>query len=364
MKSNKYLVILLFLLFIPYFLKPTIIGYDSYYFVNASCLGTELKNTPILSEIFFKTIPCNLFLFKLVLFTLTLTSLLLLKKTATLINKSHGWLAPYFILGSPLWLEFLKFEDDQLSFPFLVASIYFTVKFLKDKNKLDYFTGIAFALIGLLFWKGAIYYLIQSMAVRLIGVLAVLALMFFIERGVLSNLIPNLIVFENYPGVGILNQYWLLLGYFTQRTILWPLLSMWTVLALLKAKFMLHLGFVLAILATGVFKRFNQNQKYLFTGVIVATMIFSSIFIMDRPVTEQQHNAIIKAVEYSKETNQPLRNDLMYGYYMQHIGYDTIYTPGNYAIDYFNDFNGVVLSPFDSNCFLVEGFGKTFVYDC
>lgn len=365
-RSSWFLVLVFFLLFSPYFLKAQLNEPDSYAFVLHICRGNEIE---LLSgaEIVFGLLPCNFFGFKLLLFGLGLLCLLVFQVTGKIFNSSHGWMAPYFLLGSPLWFEFLKFEDDQLAFPFIFLSLLFGVKFLKQKKFEDYIFSVCFAAAALLFWKGAIFNLIIVFALWPIGLVAVHGILLVIGNSLTGNLKLNFYVYENFPLIGLLNQYWLLLGFYAIPTFLWPYLTYWTLIVLLRAKYMFWLGLILSLLCTNVFERFSKNQKLGFTGILIAVSIISSIAVFDIPINQEQHEAILFAESFSVNTNQELRNDLVYGYYMQWLGFTAYNTPGDYNLvgDYEKDFYGVVLSTYpDLNCFLVKSFGKNYVYNC
>lgn len=364
LKSGKFLFILLFLLFIPYFLKPYIVGYDSYAFVNFVCLKTPidlLAGTKLILSI----LPCNLLVFKIIIFALTFVSLFVLKKTAEYVNPAYGWLAPLFLLSSPVWLDFLNFEDDQFSYPFLLIGLYFIIKYLKEKKIANYVLAIFFALIGLLFWKGSVYYLLLFLFGHPIGFAIFVILLFTFFTGITGNLALNDYVWENLPFIGIGTQYWLLLGYYSWSSYLFPLLFYWSFIVLLKSKFLLHLGFILAILCTNVFQRLSERQQLLFCGVCAGSMLLMSLTIFSMPINEEQHQAITFGYNYAEETGKYIRNDLKHGYFIESLGLKAYNNPGNYSINYYIDYNGVVVSPFDlKECELIKEFGQEKVYVC
>lgn len=368
---NRNLIVFFVLLvfFGAYFLRDGFIEPDSYYFFNFVCGVTfEEKAFPVTS-FFLNLFPCSVFFVKLFLFGVALTSLLVLKKAGELISSEYGFLAPVFFIASPVFFVFMKFEDDQFSLPFIFFSVYYCLKYHKQKRQMDLFKSIGAAVVGFVLWPGSVYLLLSSLLFRPF-VFAVPFILFFFPQ-IVSNLIPSFVVYEDFPLIGLVTPFFLVLGYFSVK-LFFSQTVFFSVVAGLKAKFSPFLSIFLSILMVDVFGRLPKVKQVAFLFFIAILLFSNLVSVFSLPLNESDFLAARKAYRLSKVEKLEFAPELIYGYYLNSIGIDENSNPGNYDAKYVFEKNAIILtrfSPetmhgFNTSCVLVEQVEKNFIFRC
>jgi len=326
---NYYTPILIFVvclvLFVPYFLQPTLIGADSYYFLHGVCKGDDFINVPPLAFFVFSALPCYILAIKVLLFVCFFVSTLLIAKLGSLFYKNNGWLAGIFVFLCPYWLNwFTKFEDDALGFPFFLLGTYLFYWGRLNKNKNFELFGLG--VIGLTvfwLWRGAAMGLFSLGLSSLFGFVVALGIVFFAGSQVGGALFfpIQLNIIEFLPGVGVLFLVGLLLGYFSVTRELRKQVFVLTVFVLLAAKWYILLVPLLAVCVVGKFNSLDPlRKKYLIGLALACSFLFSvlatpKMFPSDNAVEAAKFTALV-----SHDLNLPVRNDWPVGYVLQFYG--------------------------------------------
>jgi len=158
MLSFKQFFILFFATLVPFlfyfFGKTGIAGFDGYYFLNYACHGVPIS-TPAMALLFFSWLPCSFLIAKIVLFLLCFTCVIFVALIGELFNQKHGWKAGLVAFLMPiLFFTFIELENEQLSYPFLFAAIFFFYR----GQKWDKIVSAGLLIFtGLFLWEGAAY---------------------------------------------------------------------------------------------------------------------------------------------------------------------------------------------------------------
>lgn len=360
--------LLVFVLFFAYFLKPSLVGFDSYFFYNMTCGIEPLHDAPLGSLFVLSLIPCGLFWAKSVLFGLTLFVVFVLKKAGDLVSARWGFLAPIFYLSSPALIGLLKFEDDQFGFPFIVAGTYFLISFYINKRVVELFKAIGAFMVAGLFWKGAVYFVLLAFLSHPYFLAAAGLLLFIFWQPLTANVLPNFYVWENYPLVGFFSQSFFIAGYFVFPFLSIPIVY-FTVLTLLKAKFFPFLTLFLVLGCVRLMERAKPHQRLAFFIFVFFLFLSNFVGLYGLPVNDSQIAASDFAMETSRDLNVGLSNNLIYGYFIQSRGLPVAYDGGFYSLDHYKNANGIVLEVFDvtkdrPSCELLKRFEDNFVFVC
>lgn len=372
--TPKKLLLIFFICLIPflfYFLKPEMVGFDSYAFVNLVCFSQPLNNLLPGAELVFSVLPCNFLFFKLLLFAVFFSCTVVLALIGELFEKERGWLISLFVLTAPIYFShFLWFEDDFLAFPFLFLGLYFSLKGVMNKDFKAQFVGFVLIVFAGLFWQGAIFYLIA------VGLLTVFPLLFVVPillvkwNNFVYAFTPSLVISENFPVFGFLLNGVLLIGFVKlPKWLLLPTIFL-TVLALLNSKFafllvpFLCIGFIRLIGLA--FNEMKGKEKGLFYLILVFMVLVSlvslSATVMYAEPTSVEFDAIDFAVEKANDLNKSFVNEWSFGYWVKFKGIDTnFFESGSGVIDCNAS---ICLTKFEQPCVLLKEFNRLKVYDC
>lgn len=373
LSSKKILAIFIVCLipFIFFSLKPDMIGFDSYAYVNHVCLNQPIASN-LGADFVFNLLPCNFLVFKALLFIVFFVCTLTLALIGEIFDSKKGWLVFLFAMASPLWFASLvQFENDFLAYPLLFIGMYFTFKGSYDKS-LSKFKIAGYGLIGLalicfagLFWKGAIFYLLA------VGLMWWYPLILFAIIAVWqwNEFIPaiatNWMVSENLPFIGVLFCAIMLLGYRkVPKDLLLPLFAI-TMLALVNSKFALLLipllipGFVLSIIKE---IKFDKVIRLLMIVLVVFIWLGAGIAVWFSTPNQDFWSALDYSQAKAVELGKPFKNEWSFGYWVKFKGIDTN------AFEYGNGLDcnaSICLTQFElPNCELINSFKQFLVLNC
>lgn len=366
--NRKQFLIIFFFCLIPfgfYLLKDGLIGADSYAFVNFVCFGDFVELQP-LSGIIFPLLPCNFLIFKLILFFSLLIGTLSISLLGELFNKKYGWLSGIFSFYSWLWIaEFFKFEDDQLAYPLLLLATYFFFKG-RVENKFKYqAVSLGLVLLGGLIWKGALVYLFGFGFSSIIFAIFSIVLLPFVINSFFGSIIFRFDVLENFPIVGLIYSSVLLLGFKGIKRIFLVQTVWFSFLALLNAKFALHIIPYLSVGFMLVYSKLPERKQPALIALLVFMLLFGSIVLFKTSPTQQQWDAIKFGYQKSLDLNKNFRHDWSMGYWIKFLRIDTNYF-GSPTHDFYPP-PCIVVTYEDLNfqrCEVIEGFGSFKVFDC
>ena len=329
LKQLAALFLICLIAFIPYFLTPTIGGFDSYYYLNAL------------------SIPQSAFLWvKVAVFLSMFASVVFIAWLGQAINPKY-WTAGIFVFASPIFLmEFLKFENDQFAYPFLFLSL---ALFFRNK-KIEALIALVPAFI---LWQGSALYIIAYSLTWLPLLLPAIPLAFYIAVARTGNFMPNLAVQENFPMIGILYHMFALAGiYYLPKKMAKPFIFLF-LLAFLNAKYSIHIVPFLAVgLAIMFEKEKNMTLKSLVIAGTVMSLVFMAMLIQVYPPVPQQVEAVQFAVE--EADSSLVYNDWSWGHVIEYYGGEPLARSGGAQPD-LNCTNCVVLSSRDINCSCING---------
>jgi hypothetical protein len=346
--------------------------YDSYYYLNAVCVKDILRNEPPLSQIIFSLLPCNLPLIKILLFFCCFFSSITLALTGEIYSKKHGWKAGFLGFLSPyFFFEFMKFENDQLAYPFLFAATYFFLKSFQEKKLLNQSIAAGLLLFSALIWPGTLVYIIILAFLPGIFLLAAIPVLVVGWKTLADYVIgwagevaenAHLIAIGLYGSltVGILGwikQGKLQLELFIPGTIA-LLLGIWNAKWGFFAVPFLAVGFV------SFLDRLSEKWAWiekLFEIVIVGIILISFVFILIKPPTTEEHQVAQYAV--SLADGNTIQNDWDLGYLIKWYGGKTNSYGGNFNDSPFGQ-PGITVTYQTLNCTLLKSMGGRNVYRC
>ena len=270
----------------------------------------------------FSWLPCNLFILKFVLFLLFFAGVLIIAATGELINKEYGWLAGGFTFLSPiLYRTAFKLENDAFALPFMFASVFYFVKFLKQNKRIDFFKSILAGMIGAGFW-GAALYLPFGFALLSVPFIAIAFLTaFFFGKRLLINAFPVESVLESNPTGAIINY----VGYFfavigLNSSILLPSIVFFGGLGLLNPKLSILAIPFFSLLVIESLRFIPENWRKLLPYFVLALAVaWSFNLYFDNPTVGELE--ITKfAAQQSLHKNLDIYNDWNLGYIVAWFG--------------------------------------------
>jgi hypothetical protein len=340
MKVKHYVILFIICLipFIFYLNKFGFIGADGYYFMLQVCANEPLRDTMPIGQTIFRLMPCSFEYAKLILFGLFFISTLIVAKLGELFHK-HGWLAGVFVFLSPLWIsEFLKFEDDVFSYPILFGAMYVFLKGVKEKKKRYQAIGVGLAVIGSLTWKGGVFYIFAMSLTFLWGLILSIPIIVWQFKKLFGSIMPSIRVLENYPIVGALYYYGLLVGWLETKREYLPQLAFFFILTIVNQKFVIHAMPLLAIgvvpmwfnipkYAKGIKLKFKAPQeltKNLMYVILCTMLLFSYIGYVTSIESRWPNQDVWEAIDYSivmaRDSNKSFKNDWSFGYWVMWKG--------------------------------------------
>lgn len=157
---QKLIIILVSLLpFIIYLFNPSIVGADTYFYINQSC-G---KMAPVVNDLLFDAInsimPCNFLLMKLYGAIMFLIFVFVMAKIGELLDKEKGWWLGLMAASFTFFVtEFMMYQNESIAYVLFSFSLYFIIKYSIEKKLWQIVASlIPFGLAGLA-WKGSLYF--------------------------------------------------------------------------------------------------------------------------------------------------------------------------------------------------------------
>lgn len=332
--------------FTAYLVFPTLLSADSFYFFSFSCNQDNIQDIqiPLVSKLFFEAMPCSLFAYKVLFFTVLFISTIIVAKTGELYDKQHGWLAGVLVFISIAWVHgHVGIEDDLLGYPVLFLANYFFLKSGIEKSNRGKVISVALVILtGALLWKGALLYLVVYTFFSTFSLIILYASLFYIGFGSMNALLGNDFAQENMNafllsllgsrtlgfghGIGLLGMYVL-----TRR--LWLAVPFLAAM-LLNAKWAIHLspflGLGLMFLVSDidkmrirrgiVFKEEWANKHFI--KIFIALAFFSTAALSVGLLFQHPNSHQIEAVEFAVQQSggKMMDNDWSYGYYIMFAG--------------------------------------------
>lgn len=398
------LFILSALIFAPYFFRSDIVGADSYNFLNYMCkeeyhyfkekekqrsldafLALDVSfffedrypSEPPLVLLVINLIPCNIVIIKLILFCLFFISLLSIAFLGELFDKEQGWKVGIFVFLTPLltW-EFLKFENDSFAFPLLLWSMYFFIKGKMEKGHKGRLInhGIAIALVwaASTFWAGSLYYFVAYAIDSIIAFIIAVPVLIFLGRKLLLHAMPNVAIFENTP---FLAAFYLLIPlWFISyvNLIFLPQLAFFLILAMVNAKFSLHVLPLLSICVLRAYLNKDLSKSKVWRKLMSLLMILSiaigiwgGVNILRLPPTAEQWQVIDRGIEISQEEGLEFYNSWELGYWVQWKDQAASHSTGPSELDFNTYHDAIVITHLDTNhCAKIEEYVNYKIYRC
>jgi len=335
MHSKKwFLPLVAFLIFIlpmgMYFLRDGFLGFDSYYHLDFIChdkeaINYKAWNNPQLAQIIFEVLPCDEHLLKAVIGASFLLSLIILFLTFRLHDKELAPLTMLFIGLTPALLyNSVKIENDIFAYPILFTSMYFFLRYLKNKREeiMDLGVSVLFIFIASLFWGGAIYLLIAYSFAEPILLAITIPLIIWFADPITRTGLPRFDVQENNPINGIKNFIFymgmLLFGKRGHKPEIpyFPLTFLLTLFGILNPKYFLLAIPFLALTIVNVYKNTSEDNKKMIIMIALSLNLAWALTIglSNLAPTEQTLEAVQEFNEYSEQNNLAKANDWQYGH--------------------------------------------------
>jgi hypothetical protein len=363
---KKFLLLLFCLaIFVPYFARPFLVGYDSFYYLTPSLV----ENEPVLAFLVFNAINGNVLLAKCALFLCLLGSVASIALLGRLFSPKNGWKAGFLVFLSPIFIfEVLNFEGEQFAYPLLFLSLYFLFK-NGFQNKI---IACCLVLFASLFWQGSLVYL----AVYSIYFLPALIPLFFYFTGsfqrirnVLGNFLPKWDVQESaFLGAGITFHWGLLLGilgFFEKKAQkLLPAMVFFGIIAFLNAKFAIHLAPLLAVgLAVALEGKYKRLEGIVL-GLLIAIVAIAIIFVIPFVYEPTQIQIEQVQIAVSAANGKIIYNDWTFGNMINYFSGKALARAGGIQPD-LNCHNCIVLTNKQMpDCINQRKGQQPFVYYC
>ncbi len=347
---KRYLA-LAFLLLIPFayyaFLRNDLLYYDSYHFACLAC-GCDIARSEAPLAFVFSLLPCNLIVFKVLLYACALASILILEKTQRYAG-FFAFLVPAFLL------EFFRFENDTLAYPFLFAATYFFLKsYKKPVNFVRYqLFSVLFILLACGFWGGSLFMPFILSAGQL-------AMPMWILSGIFALLFGGQMFgwfFSSFDTTIVENMPFINLPFLFPALLLAPLgwKRSWhnpawyaLLLALIKPKLVVFSLIFLPIGIAQLVEKYPRTKAALLIPA-VAIALASFMPLLHYPPQQEAHSAIDYALQIAPD--KQVSNDWDIGYIVKWHGGKTD-SFGNPLKQ--KEYHGVAVSKYDLNCELPQ----------
>ena len=375
---NKEEVFALFLVclipFMGYIINPNLAYYDSYAFLSNAC-GTNY-NLSGANEIL-NLLPCNVFLIKIILFSLYFLSILAIAFAGEKYCSKNGWRAGFYSasLTPLLFQEAMKFENDIFGWSiFFIAFALFSIGVNSNKLKtksISYVATLITCLISFYFWEGS---LIGFFALSLIAFeLLLISVPIFVSKFsqlygyAVGRVGTELQIAEEQIGAGMIPMMFLfpavldipkkvrLAGWFT------------FLVGFLKIKYML---FAIPFFAMGFVEfenKYSEKFKHWPNLILVGfafCMAFTMLGLFASPNTAEL-KLVDEAIDLGVELNVPVYNDWRFGWWFVYRGLDTGYKASYPNPDYpALETSYLAFTSQDLNCFLVQSTERIKLYKC
>ena len=166
MKQWQWIVLFLITIipFLFYFTTPTMIGADSYSYVDRACGLIPPVQNDILFDALNTLMPCNLFIMKLFEGILFLIFVFTFAKIGEIYDKDRGWwLGLISTTFTFIILDFFQYQNEPIAYTLFAVSLYFIILYDKTKTFKYLCLSLIIWIISGFFWKGSIYWGITLM---------------------------------------------------------------------------------------------------------------------------------------------------------------------------------------------------------
>jgi len=351
------LALLLAIPFLYYiFLRSDLLYYDSYHFACLAC-GCDVPRDEAPLAFIFQLLPCNLIVFKVLLYACALASILILEKT----QRYAGFFA-FLVLA--FLLEFFRFENDTLAYPFLFLAVFFFLKSYGQPEKfvLYQLCSVFSILIACGFWGGSLFMPFILSAGQLatsMWALSGLFILFFGKQmfswffGSFNTAIVENIPFMNLP---FLFPALLLAPLGWKRSWYNPA---WYALALslIKPKLVVFSLIFLPIGIAQLVEKTPSAKRVCLTAAVMIALLSFVPFLSQQPHAEV-HFAIDYALQIAPDKH--ISNDWDIGYIVKWHGGKT----HSFGMPNRWSYEGIAVSREDLNCDLLQRFGDYAVWQC
>ncbi len=287
-------------------------------------------------------------------------------------------MAGAFTFLSPiLYRTAFKLENDAFALPFIFASIFYFVKFLKQYQRKDFFKSIFWGMVGAGFW-GIALYLPFGFALLSVPFIAIAFLTaFFFGKRLLISAFPVESVLESNPTGAIINY----VGYFfavigLNSSFLLPSIVFFGALGLLNPKLSILAIPFFSLLVVEAMRFIPKNWRQLLPYFALALAFAWGVNLYFDNPTQGELEITEFAVEQSLHKYLDIYNDWNLGYIVAWYGgnpsgwggsQDLNQVKGNYS----DMNNSVVVTTQQLNCEQLKSVphafgetGKLFAYSC
>lgn len=366
-KQYAILFLICFLAFSFYFVRPDLVGTDTYFFLQGVCFKGDLGQESALTKLIFTNLPCNFTLLKGVLFLLLLSSTIIVAHTGELFNKDRGWLLGVFVFLSPAWQRnFYYLENDQFAFPILFLALYLFLYGTLNKNFHAKLLSIVFVGLAALIWGGAIFYLIGFSLTFLFALLFVMPVMARNAEGLFHIFMPNTNISENWAYFAFLEIFILGLGILFLPLEIVPLTAWLILLVAVNSKFVILLIPLVGLGFLRLVNDWNPDSRFFFIIFAFTFAFGTALFSSAIHPTVSDWEAIDYGIEMSQDLNKRLINNWGYGYWVEWAGG----IPSAKGSPRPQSYHGAVVMEYtDLNmvkwkCAEIKNFGELGVFDC
>lgn len=325
-----YFIIFLLIAGVGIWLRPSLFGFDGYATSNAICFGDfEPLSHQFFANLIWSVLPCNLIIFKLIMFFSLLACVFIAYKIVLRYTSPKNAFFSIVLLFclSPLFIfEFAKFENELLAYPFILLGLFFLTQ--KDIKKI--FMSVPFFVVSIVFWGWPFYFQWIRSDV--------------LEHQLFGGMLPLFFLLLVIPFFFLTKNKWILfLG------------SVFLVMFFWQVKFFIFLmPFVLIALTNllEIVEEKEYNTKYLWLVALFLLFGWNYALFVSQP-TFNDWVLVDSIVELQEKTSYPVFNDWSYGYWLKSRGVETSFFGGGKNPSYlelekpfiaFTDFN------LDSTC--------------
>lgn len=335
--KSWHLILFGILVFSPYFIRPDITYFDPYYYLTQICRPGYFLIPPE-SNIFttlLPFIPCSIPVIKLILLGLFLLDLLIIQEMGKLFGCRYSGL---LILLSPvLLMEATRFENEALALPFILASLFYFLKWrvkYQDSKKITLKTPLwterekwgewaiwgafIYLAVALGIWKGAALYIVAYTLPW--GLLLFTGYILIGYPTGLLQFIPNFTIQEGLP-LMIVSGGLLFTGFLSIPKKVKPQIWFFLILAISRVQFLVYLlPFLVFGLEKRIMKKYGKIPRFVY---FIPFIWIITIFIA--PPTAHDWNTVHSVIDLANETGKPIYNEWGRGYMYHYEGVDVPY---------------------------------------
>lgn len=144
--------------FLIYSVNSTIIGADTYYYLNVICGLYQNDYRDLIFGLVLEVLPCNILVIKLYGAILFLACVLGMTKIGELFNKEHAYLIGLMTATFSFFVtDFMQFGNETLAYALCIWAFYFLLK-----SKGWSWFGLVLLCVSGLVWRGTIYWFLAA----------------------------------------------------------------------------------------------------------------------------------------------------------------------------------------------------------